>query len=385
MTTLALLVCAAPGSAAAAAPSGTTSLLLDGERIYAELSLVRPDGTRHETLAFVDLGAPSMAVSAELMQELQLARRPAMLELGAMPMRVEPRVISSDPWLPHFLAGHRKVEAVLPAAVLQNYQLVIDYRQRSLTVAQPGTLTLTGVAVPATVDPATGLATVDVSIDGHSYAVTLDAGSTYTWLRRSTVEGWLAVHPDWQRGRGAVGASNMRMADDGIESAGILVRIPAVRLGSLTLRDLGALAVGRSKEIGDFMDWYSKKNARPVIGWLGGNALQAFRLAIDYPNRMTYWQRQSRAESRGLQQVGLTLAKEHGRYFVAAVAARGGTPTVEGAQIGDQVLRIDTLVTAGASASAVVAALHGRPGELRHLVLERDHRTLRVDAPVTAF
>ena len=221
---------------------------------------------------------------------------------------------------------------MLPAAVLQNYQLVIDYRQRSLTVAQPGTLTLTGVAVPATVDPATGLATVDVSIDGHSYAVTLDAGSTYTWLRRSTVEGWLSVHPDWQRGRGAVGASNMRMADDGIESAGILVRIPAVRLGSLTLRDLGALAVGRSKEIGDFMDWYSKKNARPVIGWLGGNALQAFRLAIDYPNRMTYWQRQSRAEARGLEQVGLTLAKEHGRYFVAAVVARAGRPTVEGAQ-----------------------------------------------------
>lgn len=377
---LALFMCAAPWSAAAAPALGTASLLFDGERIYAELSFVRPDGTRHETLTFVDLGGPSMVVSAELMQELQLDRRPATLEVGAMPIRVEPRAISSDPWLPHFVGAHRKVEAVLPAVVLQSYQLLIDYRRRTLTVAQPGTLRLTGVAIPATVDPATGLAAVDVSIDGHSYAVTLDAGSAYTWLGRSTVEGWLAVHPDWQRGTGAVGASNMR-----IESAGILLRIPEVRLGSLTLRDMGALAVGASKEIGDFMDWYSKKNARPVSGWLGGNVLQAFRLAIDYPNRMTYWQRQSRAESRGLDQVGLTLAREHGRYFVAAVVTRAGRPTVEGAQIGDQLLRIDALATAGASSSAVLAALHGRPGEMRHLVLARAHSTLRIDAPVTAF
>ena len=384
MAALALFMCAAPGTVAAAPASGTVPLLLDGERIYAQVSFVRPDGTRHETLAFVDLGGPSMDVSAELMSELQLDRRPATLEVG-MPVRVEPRAISSDPGLPYFVGAHRKVEAVLPAAVLQSFQIVIDYRQRTLTVAQPGTLRLTGVAIPATVDPATGLAAVDVSIDGHRYAVTLDAGSAYTWLSRSSAEGWLAAHPDWQRGIGAVGASNMRMADDGIESAGLLLRIPEVRLGSLTLRDMGALAVGASKEIGDFMDWYSKKNARPVIGWLGGNVLQAFRLAIDYPNRMTYWQRQSRAESRGLEQVGLTLAKQHGRYFVAAVVTRAGRPTVEGVQSGDQLLRIDTLAAAGASSSVVLAALHGRPGEMRHLELERAHGTLQVDAPVTAF
>ena len=48
-------------------------------------------------------------------------------------------------------------------------------------------------------------------------------------------------------------------------------------------------------------------------------------------------------------------------------------------------LRIDALATAGASSSAVLGALHGRPGELRHLVLERDHSTLGIDARVTAF
>lgn len=100
---------------------------------------------------------------------------------------------------------------------------------------------------------------------------------------------------------------------------------------------------------------------------------------------MTYWQRQSRAEARALEQVGLTLAREHGRYFVAAVVTRAGRPTVEGVQSGDQLLRIDALAAAGASPSVVLAALHGQPGEMRHLVLERAHGTLQVDAPVTAF
>ena len=70
MTALLLLTCAAPCSAAAAPAAGTVPLLLDGERIYAALSFVRPDGTRHETQAFVDLGGPSMVVSPDLMREL---------------------------------------------------------------------------------------------------------------------------------------------------------------------------------------------------------------------------------------------------------------------------------------------------------------------------
>ena len=42
-----------------------------------------------------------------------------------------------------------------------------------------------------------------------------------------------------------------------------------------------------------FFDWYYAKNAVPVIGWLGGNVLNGFRLTIDYPNHMSYWLLQS--------------------------------------------------------------------------------------------
>jgi hypothetical protein len=37
--------------------SGTTPFVFDGNRVYAELTFVRPDGTRRTALAFVDLGA----------------------------------------------------------------------------------------------------------------------------------------------------------------------------------------------------------------------------------------------------------------------------------------------------------------------------------------
>src|SRR5579872_506582 len=134
------------------------------------------------------------------------------------------------------------------------------------------------------------------------YAAAIDSGSAYTWLRRTTAGEWIIQHPDWERGVGAVGASNMRMADDGAEASGILLRIPELQLSTLRLRGVGALAVGNSSEIGDFMDWYSKKSPLPVIGWLGGNVLEDFRLTIDYPHRMTYWQRQRDSSAEELDQ-----------------------------------------------------------------------------------
>ena len=45
------------------APSGTAPFILDGNRVYAQLEFIRPDGTLHKTFAFVDFGSASMVVS----------------------------------------------------------------------------------------------------------------------------------------------------------------------------------------------------------------------------------------------------------------------------------------------------------------------------------
>ena len=381
-----LLLTVFPRVGAAPPTSGSTALILEGNRIYAELVFTRPDGTRRTALAFVDLGSPSMIVSEALFKELQLdQKKPVTFQVGEMPVHVEASAVAKDPWLPFPISDHRDVEAVLPAGVMREFQVVIDYGQRSLTLAQAGTLKAEGTAVPIHVNQATGLITVDGVVDGESYPVTIDCGSAYTWLRKTAAQTWLAAHAEWERGIGAVGPSNMRMADDGIEATGTLLRIPEIQLGALRLTQVGALAIGPGKTKWDFMDWYSQKNPGPVIGWLGGNVLRDFRITIDYSDRKSYWLREAEPDRHDLEQIGLTLKSQRGAYFVSAVVTQKGKPTVEGVEAGDKLLEIDGLQTKAATWGAIFAAMHGKPGESRALVLERDGKQFTVRARVVGF
>jgi len=55
-----------------------------------------------------------------------------------MPVRVDPSTVTSGAWIPFSIGGNRKVEALLPAGVLLKYQVVIDYADRTLTLADSG-------------------------------------------------------------------------------------------------------------------------------------------------------------------------------------------------------------------------------------------------------
>src|SRR5439155_23389729 len=76
-----------------------------------------------------------------------------------------------------------QVEAVLSGSVLTNHQVVVDYAKRTLTVAQPNTLKNTGDAVPCRVNQKTGMITITGDIDGRPYALAIDTGSAYSWVR----------------------------------------------------------------------------------------------------------------------------------------------------------------------------------------------------------
>jgi hypothetical protein len=367
-------------------PSGTLPLVFDSNRVYADVAFLRPDGSLRKTMVFVDMGSPSTILSPDLLAELDLGpQRPLGIQGGDMTVNIDAESVTSEPWLPFLIAGDRQIEGLLPAGVLQKFQVVIDYGNRTLTLARPGTLKPEGSPVGFRINEKTGLITVDAAVNGKSYAIAIDNGSAYTWLRKSTVHEWIAEHPEWQRGTGAVGTSNMRMTDDGIEAAGILLRIPEIKLGSLAIQQVGALAIGPSNTNWDFMDWYSQKNPVPVSGWLGGNVLRDFRITIDYPNRKSYWVRQSEADPHDLDQVGLTFSFKGGEFFVAGIATRKGKPTVQGVQVGDKLVRIDDLATKGANWGSIFAAMHGKPGEVRTLLLERNGTPLRMKARVTAF
>ncbi len=307
----ALWLLCVPSFAQSAVSSGTTPFVFDGNRMYAELSLIRPDGSTHRTLAFVDMGTPTVALTESLFKELQLDRRmPLMLKIGAMSVSVPASEVTSDSSKPHSMGSDLKVEAVLAASIMQKYEVMIDYKKLTLTFANPGTLKPEGIPVHFKTNLDTGLIAVDASVDGKAYAVAIDNGSAYTWFRQSTTEDWLTTHPGWERGLGAVGTSNMMMSGDGAEIDGILLRIPEISVGSLRLRQVGALGAGPSNGFAgnlDLFEWYSTKNAVPVIGWLGGNVLHHFRLTIDYPNHIMYWLQQSEPDVDDLHQVGLTL------------------------------------------------------------------------------
>jgi hypothetical protein len=184
-----LFLCAflsAPGPSS----TGTATFVIDGNRMYAELGFVRPDGSIHRALAFVDMGSASMMVRESLYRELQLDRnKPLLFRVGELPVEVPSAGVVREPRAPSSLGSDLKVEAMLPAGILQRYQVLIDYRKRILTLAQPGTIKPEGVSVPFHINAQTGLLAVDASIDGSPYRITIDNGSAYSWFRPSTAAG----------------------------------------------------------------------------------------------------------------------------------------------------------------------------------------------------
>jgi hypothetical protein len=55
------------------------------------------------------------------------------------------------------------------------------------------------------------------------------------------------------------------------------------------------------------------------------------------------------------------------------------------AQVGDKLVQIGTLPTQGASREALFAAMHGKSGAVRPLIVERNGQRIHIDASVTAF
>ncbi len=387
-----LLICLVVACAALPAQSsGTTPFVLDGNRVYAQIDLLRPDGSAHRALAYVDMGGTSLVLADSVLKELQVdSTRPLRFRVGALTVEVPAAGITSVHRPPRRLAGSDlRVAAIIPASVLQRYVVVIDYAKRTLTLAQPGAIAPQGIAVPFQLDSATGLIAVNASIDGRPYAITIDNGSAYTWVRKSAANDWVRAHPAWARGTGAVGASNMMMFGDSTEITGTLMRIPQIALGSLTLHNVGVLAAERR----------TLAHRRPRILRLVLAEERGARARMDrrecaegipahdrLPESHDHTGlRQSDPDATDQDQIGLTLRAEGGSYFVAGIATKNGAPTVSGVEIGDRLIKIGDLEATGASFGEIYSAMHGKPGETRVLVLERDGAQVTVAAKVTGF
>ena len=270
---------------------------------------------------------------------------------------------------------------MLPIGLFQQLIVSLDYKGRVLTLAKPGQVRPVGEAVPCVVNDRTGLIAVEAAVDGTSVPLVLDAGSGYSWMRGDVVAAWLRGHPDWARVHGAVGPANANMLDYAFEKNGEVIRLPLLTLANLRIENVGMMGTGPI--LGDtldgafgnfFWDNWQKSAPFPIVGWLGTNVLKNYKLTIDYPNRTTYWLKQSDTNVHELDQVGVTLVRRGDRYLIGGLVSRAGAIGADAEQarqieVGDELVAVDAFTVTGAPRDAVLTALHGTPGEPRTLVV----------------
>ncbi len=159
----------------------TVPATLDNGRLFVTLAFHRPDGTARPTLAWVNMGMGGLSLTPALRDELG-RDRPVSFSVGAVPVTVDPAGVlsaSADDFAQQL--GPMPVEAILPAGVLRQFRVTLDYAVPSLTLAPPSDVPAPGVAVPVQVNESTGLISAEAEVDGRRYPVVIDAGAGYTW------------------------------------------------------------------------------------------------------------------------------------------------------------------------------------------------------------
>lgn len=367
----------------------TVPFTLDHNRVFVDLEFVVPGGSGRRVHAFVDSGGGAdLVIARSLIDGLHLDEAKHIhIRLGGMPLIFDEEKISIA-GLPGntVLSGEHDIEATLPSTILQNYDVLLDYAKRTLTLAPPRSLRHEGTLVSCRVNHETGMISVDIKIAGETYAAAIDNGAAYTWFSKPLVETWIGQNPDWLRGTGAVGDANMNGAID--EATAIVARAPELLLGSMKLQQVGIVGYRNAidSEHEDIFAWYSKKAPEPVVGWIGGNILKSFRVEIDYAENATYWKPQAPLDSHDLDQVPITINPEiSGGFTVVGIAERRGQKLLDEVRPGDKLIQVGDLKTSGATIGQVLEALHGKPAETRLLILDRSGQTVRINAAVAQF
>jgi hypothetical protein len=396
-----LLLAFAPSDArqsrAKAPGDGAVPFTLDAGRVLLEIELQRPGGGTRRALAWFNMGMSAPVLTAALYRELQIDRgQPLRISVAGVTLEAAADEVTDGdgglaaPSFAHLFAP-LPVEAMLPASLLRDRRLVLDYGRRHFVIARSDGVAPEGVAVPISLDEKTGFASVTAMVAGEPAAFVLDAGSGYSWMRGAVLRRWLEAHPDWRRADGAVGLANNNMLDFAFERDGVVGRLPEVAIGPLSVKNIGVLgtapALGALDGLfGDFFwDNWQKSATGPVIGWLGGNVLGNFELTIDYPAHMSYWRARADPDPHDLDQIGVTLVRREARYFIGGlVRPSGHAPDDALAEVapGDELIAVGGLDARGAGKAALLAALAGKPGETRHLRLERDGRAFETTATV---
>jgi hypothetical protein len=377
--------------------SVSVPMILDHNRMIVEAEIKKNNGTWCKVRLWIDSGFPIFYMSEPLARDLGIniseignsgleVRPPSDIRVGGMNLDfddVKTKVMRQPSWM--FSTMH--IDANLPSSVLKKYQIIFDYPNQQLSIAQPGSLRPRGISCPIGVNRETGIVQVDAVINGDSLSFAFDIGASYSFISDDRLAKFTDSHPEWSRITGTTGCANMWGWWPPDEQLFTVVRIPEIILGQVQLKDVGIVGIPNIFQGGLTLgEWYSKKTLRLVDGFLGPNAFKAFRVEIDYVNSLMYFEKGGEFDNHDLDIVGLSVRQlADSTYQIVGIAKKDGKTFVDGIEPGDILSGIEDFKTKGATMGNVVDALRGKPGDIRKLRIERNGKHFQIEAKVVHF
>lgn len=367
----------------------TVPLYVEFNRPFVDLEFTRPDGGIRKARFWVDTGGGGFILTEPLAKELNLKLGEVFSEEGEKMARIDsPQTSLGGMALDlkdaraFVMIGAKNImpgvnaEGLFPGHILRRYHVIFDYPGRKFTLAKPGVLKPRGVQLSSPIGR-TGFPRIEATIGGETFGFLLDTGASFTMISQELLNKWANQHTDWQRVTGAVGAANMGLGN--MEARGLQLRIPDFQLATFKLEGIGAI----SRPKGTFENYMTQMMTSPIVGAIGGNVLNAFRIEIDYASGVTYLEKKASPNKYDADMVGLTIrAQPDGSYLVVAVSSRNPKAVIDAVQPKDKLIKVDRLEVTGAPLAKVIDSLRGKLEEKRTLVLERDGKSFTVVAPV---
>ena len=390
------LILAVAAVAQTAPQSATVPVTLDHNRIIIDVYLPLPDGSQKRVRGWVDPGNADFWLSERVAKLMALQPTPDSKETKILGAKVrtfpapkeivvggmnisfadakEAKMVAADSIVPGSSA-----EINLPSTVLRNYDVIMDYVDRELTLAVPGQAKFTGKSAKAFVNPPNGMIQLPAKVEGRPYQLTLDLGSCFSMLMAEVFDKLANDNPKWPHNTGAVGTELFwGMQEEATQHA---MRIPAIEYGPVKLAEVGFDTLPQA-----FMSFYRQRAGADTSGLIGGNALLNYRVGMDYAHATVYFDERGSYIAPGIDVIGLTLRPElDGRYTVIGVPDYEGKPAVPEAKAGDVLVVIDKVPAKGSTMGQIWSLLGGDPGETRVLTLERDGKQFTVNATVRRF
>jgi hypothetical protein len=377
--------------------SVTIPFKLSHNRVVINVDLRLSDGATQRVLAWVDNGNPDLYLSRRLAVgafscdgQLCSATPPLEMSIGGMTIPLAGRIPGAgikEAWVSPTgkasIAPGLEVEINIPSTILRNYDLLIDFPDHRLTIAEPGGLKFNGVNTKVIVNPQNGLIQVPSQIERKKYNLGLDLGEPISFLSEELFEKLSATHSDWPQLMGAIGPANVSGSVD--EPKRKLVRVDRLQYGPIFLTDVAVAEFPN-----DQLTLFASRAGGPTAGLLGSEALLNYRVGLDYAHSTVYFDIGRLFDVPDFDVVGLILRPEDdGRFTILGIADYGGKPSVpqgdNGVQAGDSLIEVDGIPVRGSTLGQVWSMLGGLPGTERTLTVERAGRQFTIAAQVQHF